>query len=163
MKNILKLNFGGAANKKTAGAEKTFKNTHKLKNTYVVRVNNVLIDYSVFDMCQTVPMALRRNNGEVFNDGWLPAHQFPIEIARDVVSMSKSKPNDEMSATVIEYMDKHNRKPFVYLGPQIVCFINDIPDGVEMGADLRDYVRQHMNRSTFLDFIYQMKLRGAEI
>ncbi len=129
---------------------------HKKKNTYIVRLNGMLMDSSLHSMCQTTPLPVVLKNGEPQSQdgGWIKCTQFPNPPAAKMqaqYNILQSYMTDRMACTIIEYLDKYTGEP--------VAFI--FPTGEYIPAKYKDTYMSKMNHATRRDFNRQLKLRKA--
>lgn len=128
--------------------------TKKRKNTYVVKLKDVMADLNAFELCEKTPLAVVTLNGKpVQNAGtWMQCNQFPNPGAAHMISaFPELHPimGEKMASTIIEYLDKDTSEPVAMLFPtnEIMCR-DDLPD-----------FTQRMNHASRQDLYRQMKIR----
>lgn len=129
--------------------------THKKKNTYIVKLNNLMIDAFAFGMCDKMPLPVIILNGQpTQNDqnGWLKCTKFPNPAAVEMqATFSEMKPvmGEKVASTIIEYLDKETGRPVATLFPTVLY----IHDNYE-----NDYMA-HLNHASRQDLNHQLVLR----
>lgn len=129
--------------------------THKKKNTYIVKVNNLMADTSVFELCKYTPLPVTVLNGKDVqkpHNIWMGATKFPNPGAVCMQSEFKTIApvmGPKIASTVIEYLDKANNRPVLTLFPTSAY----VHDGYE-----NDYM-SHLNHASRRDLAHQIKIR----
>lgn len=111
----------------------TIKTTHKKKNTYIVKLNNVLIDLGMFELCKSTPIPVTTLNGKQVAqpDAFISCTMFPNPCASEMAKAFRHlKPvmGEKLASTVIDYLDKKTNRPVVTLFPQNQLYFHDIDD-----------------------------------
>lgn len=104
--------------------------THKKKNTYVVELDNIMLDLPLFGSCKNTPIAVITLNGEEYQPktDFLKCSQFPNPGASEMFYAHKAlKPfmGEKLSSTIVEYLDKNSGKPVLTLYPQNQIFFHN--------------------------------------
>lgn len=132
------------------GAVHKFKQTHKKKNTFVIRFSP-LYDATLFEGCKSTPLAVVKRNGvQVQNEtGWLSCTEFPNPCAFHMAAEYKvlAPVMGPASRTITQYLDKETGKPVLMLFPTTDVYIYD---GYE-----DDYLK-HLNHASRRDFYHQV-------
>ena len=129
--------------------------THKKKNTYIVRVNNLMADMSAFGMCKNTPLPIVVLNGQRVQNGagaWWRGTLFPNPAAALMQAEFDSLApvmGNKMASTIIEYLDKDTGRPVLTLFPTSAY----VHDGYE-----QDYM-SHLNHASRQDLTHQIKIR----
>ncbi len=131
-------------------AQHKFKPTKKKKNTVVIRFSP-LYDATLFEGCQSTPLAVVKRNGvQVQNEtGWMSCTNFPNPCAFNMAAEYKSLAPvmGPLSRTITQYLDKDTGQPVLMLFPTTDVYIYD---GYET-----DYL-QHLNHASRRDFYNQV-------
>ena len=127
----------------------------KHKNTYIVKIDGVMADLQAFAMCDHTPLPVVTLNGTPIKNntgGWLNSVLFPNPGAsymsaeyRNIVPHFGEK----LASTIVEYLDKDNKTPVVYLYPTIIL----VCDGYS------ETYQTHLNHATRRDLVRQIKKR----
>ena len=109
--------------KQETSAQKVFKPTHKKKNTYIVQLTDMLVDFDAFSRCQNTIMHVATLNGKAMQPegGWLRCAEFPNPCATIMTeNFRKYKPimGEKLASTIVEYLDKETGEPVLSLFPQ---------------------------------------------
>ena len=129
--------------------------THKKKNTYIVKVNNLMADTSAFGMCKNTPLPVVVLNGQRVQNvtgAWMRGTNFPNPAAALMQAEFDSlKPfiGEKMASMIIEYLDKDTGRPVLTLFPTSAY----VHDGYE-----KDYMA-HLNHASRQDLTHQLKIR----
>ena len=92
--------------------------THKKKNTYIVKVNNLMADTSAFGMCQNTPLPVIVQNGQRVQNGtgaWMRGTNFPNPAYQSTVrgfSVDGSNP-DATRDSGVPYSFFHSRRAHI--------------------------------------------------
>ena len=109
---------------------KQFGKTHKKKITYVVSMDDTFCYKELFCDCPQTPMTVVKLNGKVAeqNSDWMPMVQFPNPGATSMNRIHKSLQPimGELSATIVQYLDKTDGKPVITLFPQNHVFFHNV-------------------------------------
>lgn len=129
--------------------------THKKKNTYIVKVNNLMADMSAFGMCQNTPLPVIVQNGQRVQNGtgaWMRGTNFPNPAAASMQAefdVLKPVMGEKLASMIIEYLDKDTGRPVLTLFPTSVY----VHDGYE-----KNYM-SHLNHASRQDLNHQLKIR----
>lgn len=149
-----KFNMSGTliTNKKAPKAR-----SHKKKNTYVVKLNNMFFNFTLFQLCNDTPMPVVILNGREIqqNNSWLSGTKFPNPNTYNMIAeYPQLEPTmGKLSCTIVEYLDKDNGRPVLKLFPSTIYIHN----GYE-----KDYMT-HLNHASRRDLEYQIQLRARLI
>lgn len=166
--------------KQETSAQKVFKPTHKKKNTYIVQLTDMLVDFDAFSRCQNTIMHVATLNGKAMQPegGWLRCAEFPNPCATKMANEFKHyEPvmGEKLASTIIEYLDKNTGEPVLSLFPQnqvhfhktgisaIVKITQEqdnicmwLPNGAENEA-------MRLNHASRQDFFHQVMLRQQKM
>ncbi len=128
--------------------------SRKKKNTYLIHVQNMLMQYNLFELCKSAPLPIMSKNGTQPSTpgGWIDSIAFPnpgatkLETEYELISPYMG---DRTARTIIEYLDKSTGKPVVTVFPTSIY----IHDGYE-----NNYM-SHMNHASRRDFAHQLEIR----
>ena len=113
--------------------------THKKKNTYIVKVNNLMADTSAFGMCQNTPLPVIVQNGQRVQNGtgaWMRGTNFPNPAAASMQAefdVLKPVMGEKLASMIIEYLDKDTGRPVLTLFPTSV-YVHDGYEKADSGA-----------------------------
>lgn len=130
--------------------------THKKKNTYIVKVNNLMADTSAFGMCKNTPLPVVVLNGQRVQNGtgaWMRGTNFPNPAAASMQAefdVLKPVMGEKLASMIIEYLDKDTGRPVLTLFPTS-AYVHD-------GYDEKDYMA-HLNHASRQDLTHQLKIR----
>lgn len=136
-----------------------YRNSHKRKDTYNVKIDGTFINYAVFGDCYGTPLSVVSVNGvpQVEQaEGYMDTVKFPNPGANEMaINFQKFKHifGDTIASTVIQYKDKVTNAPVLTLFPHMVDSVYD---------DI-DIALAHLNRATRKDFLFQLQLRSNKI
>ncbi|MDE6571403.1 MAG: hypothetical protein K2L95_04285 [Alphaproteobacteria bacterium] len=143
--------------KKMNEKQREFGPTKKMKNTYVVDMD-VMADWSMFQMCDTTPLAVVELNGVPQQDdnGWMKTTAFPNPAAfvmtthyRGLAAVMGKK----MAGTIVEYLDRETGEPVAMLFPTNQVLVRNHHDVIQTRlnhATRRDFYRQYQMREKFI-------------
>ncbi len=141
-------------------AQRVMGPTHKKKDTYILKLDNLLCDLSLFGGCKMMPMPViaknKKESDENKNSGWMSCHEFPNPCAYNmVVQYSALAPymTEKLARTVVIYKDKENDKPVLMLFPTEAYVMPHINDDYE----------KHLNHASRRDLERQINMRKALI
>ncbi len=159
--------------------KRTFGPTHKKKNTYVVKLNNIMADLSLFSECPCTPISVITLNGapQQKEGDWMRGTTFPNPGATQMVyAFDKLKPvmSEKLRSTIVEYLDKATGEPVLTLFPQnhmhfhklnkfAVAHIENVDEGKCLfmsnlnEADLSEVSR--LNHASRQDLFAQVEMR----
>ncbi len=151
--------FGKRDNNKTpvqSEKNKTFGPTRKKKNTYIVKISDVMANLSAWELCQMTPLAVIVLNGETVQNtsDWLHTTQFPNPGANNMVNAFDTlKPvmGEKLASTIVEYLDKETGEPVLQLYPTnivMACVVNPL---------------ERMNHASRQDMNHQIQIRNKFI
>lgn len=129
--------------------------THKKKNTYIVKVNNLMADMSAFGMCQNTPLPVIVQNGKRVQNGtgaWMRGTNFPNPAAASMQAefdVLEPVMGEKLASMIIEYLDKDTGRPVLTLFPTSTY----VHDGYE-----KNYMA-HLNHASRQDLTHQLKIR----
>lgn len=129
--------------------------THKKKNTYIVKVNNLMADTSAFGMCQNTPLPVIVQNGQRVQNGtgaWMRGTNFPNPAAASMQAefdVLEPVMGEKLASMIIEYLDKDTGRPVLTLFPTSAY----VHDGYE-----KNYM-SHLNHASRQDLNHQLKIR----
>lgn len=129
--------------------------THKKKNTYIVKVNNLMADTSAFGMCQNTPLPVIVQNGQRVQNGtgaWMRGTNFPNPAAASMQAefdVLEPVMGEKLASMIIEYLDKDTGRPVLTLFPTSVY----VHDGYK-----KNYMA-HLNHASRQDLNHQLKIR----
>lgn len=132
-----------------------FGTTHKKKNTYIVKVNNLMADMSAFGMCQNTPLPVIVQNGQRVQNGtgaWMRGTNFPNPAAASMQAefdVLEPVMGEKLASMIIEYLDKDTGRPVLTLFPTSTY----VHDGYE-----KNYM-VHLNHASRQDLNHQLKIR----
>lgn len=138
-------------------AQREFKPTKKMKNTYIVRLNTMSMP-GAFEWCPSTPLAVIKINGvetDNANSGFMSCTQFPNPGASTIDVLYHRAPEwriimgDQVATTIIEYMDKQSGKPVLMLYP------NGHVHSLVANEDANTVIGTRLNHASRRDFIYQ--------
>lgn len=140
------------------------KPTKKRKNTYVIQ-QNVFVGYSVFELCQSTPLAVVEINGKSLEQktGWLNSLDFPNPGAIDMIKSFKVlEPvmGKKLASTIVEYLDKETGEPVAMLFPtNDIMYREDLPDFLNRLNHMsrKDLHYQMMKRARYLNLLQKNK------
>ena len=125
----------------------------KKKNTYEIALSQ-FINYELFLLCKTTPLAIACENGARQKPGdWLKSKQFPTECTIDITHMPdglRKKLGQKLSTTIIEYLDMKTGEPVAQLYPTTLYVFDKYET---------DYL-SHLNHATRRDLTQQMDMRA---
>lgn len=130
--------------------------TRKKKNTYIVKVNNLMADMSAFGMCQNTPLPVIVQKGQRVQNGtgaWMRGTNFPNPAAASMQAefdVLKPVMGEKLASMIIEYLDKDTGRPVLTLFPTS-AYVHD-------GYDEKDYMA-HLNHASRQDLTHQLKIR----
>lgn len=136
-----------------------YRNSHKRKDTYNLKIDGTFINYAVFGDCRGTPLSVISVNGTTQVEqaaGYMDTVRFPNPGANEMaINFQKFKHifGDVIASTVIQYKDKVTNKPVLTLFPHMVDSIYE---------DM-DVALSHLNRATRKDFLFQLQLRSNKL
>ncbi len=94
----------------------------KLKNNYVIDLNNVYSVSIFFEFCSETPMHVIAKNGEqiIKKSDFNELKWFPNPGAHEMVKfydLNKGTMGEKLASTIIEYLDKNTKEPCMWLFP----------------------------------------------
>lgn len=141
-----------------APVAKSFKKTSKKKDTYTLKLDNVMMDINMFSLCKEAPLGVTKLNGKPHGDidsGFVTCvlfeNPFAVETGRDF-KQNKEIFGEKIASTIIKYHAwnaKQGDKPVITLYPAML--------GYE-GETVEDALSK-LNHATRRDCLYQIKLR----
>lgn len=123
------------------------------KKTYRLKLNNILADFGLFQMCDFTPIPVLQVNGEIVQKttGWMNSTEFPNPAATKMTTLferNKKVLGETLASTVVDYKDKTTGQTIMML----------FPDGTVMKTVEGDPM-QYLNHDSKKDYLFQLGLR----
>lgn len=123
------------------------------KNTYTIALSGAMVDTSCFRLCKATPLAVVELNGKPTQNttGFLSCTEFPNPFASEMQSVYKQMAglDKKVATTIIEYLDKDNNNPVLYV----------FPNGVHINDGYEENYTEHLDLVSRQDLEKQIKLR----